>query len=347
MDRRDARRDLRRGADGAGWVLFGLAVAEALVAGALWQGWWVAAALLHGGACASLLLLRLIDPPPAGWPGAVLRVSAAALPALGPLATTAGLIALALGPPGDAMPAPASVLDADPMEARLAALGAPIPANTIPLPTGLLLEALGDVLRWGTATQKARALDLAAHGGRAGGDVLLQLALLDPDPALRARAEAARPGAARRLIEQADALRPAALGPDPMAARLLARQLDHAAFSGLLEPERATQFRAEAAGLWQAMLEPAPEDAEAQAALGRDLLVLGDLPAARAALEAALARGVATPGVLGWLAECLFQARDFAALESLVARWRPLLEADLAEAGVLTPAWRLWLAEAP
>ena len=328
-------------------ALLGLAVLEALVGAALWQGWWMAAVLLHAGACASLLLLRLMEPPPVGWPGAVLRISAAALPGLGPLATTAGLLALAIGPPRGAMPAPARALNEDPMEARLAALGAPVSPGAAPLPTGLLLEVLGDVLRWGNATQKARALDLAAQGGRPGGDVLLRLALLDPDPALCARAEAARPGAARRLIEQADARRAAALGPDPMMARRLARQLDHAAFSGLLEPERATQFRAEAAGLWRSLLESAPQDAEAQAALGRDLLVLGDLPAARAALEAALERGVATPGVLGWLAECLFRARDFAALESLVARWRPLLEADLAEAGVLRPAWRLWLAETP
>jgi len=343
---------LRRAPERAGLVLLGIVGAEALVGAALLQGWLPAAGLLHAGICALLLpLLRRLDPPPAGWPGAALRVTAAALPALGPLAALAGLLALAFGPPrlgqafGPALDnaSGSAPLPEDPMESRLAAIAAPTLAGAPPLPAGLLLEALGDVLRWGTPPQKARALDLLAYGGRRGGDALLHLALLDPDPALRARAEAARPAAERRLIDRAAALHEAARVADPRHRRALARHLDAAAFSGLLDPARAAQFRVEASGLWQGIVELAPDDAEAQSALGRDLLVLGDLPAARAALEAALARGVATPGVLGWLAECLFRLRDFAALEALISRWRPVLEAEQAEPGVLAPAWRLWL----
>ncbi|WP_439599455.1 hypothetical protein, partial [Falsiroseomonas sp.] len=120
---------------------------------------------------------------------------------------------------------------------------------------------------------------------------------------------------------------------------------DRAAQSGLLDAPRADACRAEAAGLWQALAEEGA-DAEAETALGRALLALGDLPAARAALESAVTRGAAGAVAIGWLAECLFRARDFAALEALVARWRPLLEAE-AQGGVAGPhgaAWRLWLA---
>ena len=312
----------RRAPDRAVPVLLGLGAGQALVGAALLQGWLPAAGLLHLGLCALLPLLRQLDPPPAGWSGAVLRVTAAALPALGPLAALAGLVAVVAGPPRGWADPRGAPLPEDPMEARLTAIAVPTAPGAAPLPAGLLLEALGDVLRWGTAAQKARALDLVAQGGRPGADALLRLALLDPDPALRARAEAARPAAARRLIDRAAALHEAARGGATGALRALARHLDAAAHSGLLDPARAAQFRAEAAGLWQSLVEQAPEDGEAQAALGRDLLVLGNLPAARGALEAALARGVATPGVLGWLAECLFRLRDFAALEALVAGWR-------------------------
>jgi hypothetical protein len=331
-----------RAPDRAGLAVLGLAALQALVAGVLLQGWVAAGVLLHLGCCALLPLLLRQDPPLTGWSGAVLRVMAAALPGLGPVAALAGLVALFAGAPrqlGLVRPLPD-----DPLEARLTAIAAPPAARGgAPLPEGLLLEALGDVLRWGNAAQKARALDLAALGGRRGGETLLHLALFDPDPALRARAEALRPGVERRLLSEVEALREQEDGPDSPGARALARQLDRAAYSGLLQADRAALCRAEAAGLWQAIAERAPEDAEAQAALGRDLMVLGDLPAARAALEAALAHGVATANVLGWLAECLFRARDFASLEALVARWRPVLESATDHDGPLSPAWRLWL----
>jgi hypothetical protein len=51
--------------------------------------------------------------------------------------------------------------------------------------------------------------------------------------------------------------------------------------------------------------------------------------------------------VIGWLAECLFRARDFAAMDALVARWRPVLETEAAAVGALAAAWRLWLAQPP
>jgi hypothetical protein len=318
-------------------ALLGLALAQVLVLLALVGQWWLAAALLHGAACATLPLMLRMDPPPAGHVGAVLRATAAALPALGPLAAAAGLVAWVCGPGRAA--APAMAWPDDPMEARLAAIATPPPPGTPAMPGGLVLEALADVLRWGTARQKARAVELAARGERPGGDTVLALALRDPDPALRADAEAARPRVAGRLLAQVAAQR-AAGGQ----ARSLARLLDRAAHGDMLDPSDATACRMEAVALWRAIARSAPEDSEAQAALGRGLMALGEMQAARAALEAALARGVASPGVLGWLAECLFRMRDFASLDALLTRWRPVLDQSVAaNDSVLTPAWRLWL----
>ncbi|MGG5890006.1 hypothetical protein ACLF3G_23000 [Falsiroseomonas sp. HC035] len=351
------------GEAGARQALLGLVLAQAVVVAALSFGLWLAALVLHLACCLALpFLLRREEVGAAGWPGLVLRLLAPLLPALGPLAVAGAVAALIGGVPRRLRDVPAP-LPEDPLDARLAAIAGARGGSA--LPAGLLLESLGDVLRWGHARQKAQALELAVQPGRSGGAALLRLALGDPDPQVRARAEALRPQAERRLLEAVEALRGrgrSAAGSRPLQRqtdRELARALDRAAFSGLLEPPRADACRAEAAGLWQALAEPGPEgpDAEAEAALGRNLLALGDLPAARLALESAVAQGSAGFEAIGWLAECLFRARDFAALEALVLRWRPLLEAEalhegaapsqsLASAGPHAAAWRLWLAEA-
>jgi tetratricopeptide (TPR) repeat protein len=320
---------------GALVVLVALGLGEGLALGALLLGWPLPALVLHLACSAAALALRS-RVGCGGHPAGVLRLAAATLPALGPAAVLGGLAALLLAAP---RPAAAGELPEDPVEARLAAIAA-----ARDLPGGLRLEALGDVLRWGDAGQRARAVELAATAPHPGVEALLRLALADPEPRVRAGAEAARHAAERRLAERAEALRGAAR--DAAARRALARHLDRAARSGLLEPARAAAFRAEAARLWQELAAAAPEDAEAPAALGGALLALGDLPGARAALEAALARGLATPATLGRLAECLYRARDFAALDALLARWRPAIAAEAADHAPLSPAWRLWLAGA-
>jgi Flp pilus assembly protein TadD len=144
--------------------------------------------------------------------------------------------------------------------------------------------------------------------------------------------------AERQLLRRAEELR-AAGGP----SRGLARHLDRAAFSGLLDPSLEAAFRAEAMGVWGRLAAAQPGDAEAQAALGRDLLALGRLAEARDALEAALGLGVATPSVIGWLAECHFRARDFAALDALLQRWRPALVAEASRPARLASTWQLLL----
>jgi tetratricopeptide (TPR) repeat protein len=309
-------------------VLLGLAAAEGLVLLALAQGWWAAAGLLHLGAVGAAWLLP--RDASGGWPAAVMRMVRALLPALGPAAVLGGLVALGLGPAGAA---PLRDMPDDPLDARLAAV-----ASARDLPDGLLLEALGDVLRWGTPRQKLQAVELAVRDLRPGGEALLRLAGADASPEVRAQASEMRPRAEAQLLRRAEALREAG-GP----SRGLARHLDRAAMSGLLEPAQAEAFRAEALVIWRRIAETTPGDAEAQAAIGRDLLALGRLDEARTALEAAVSLGVATPPVLGWLAECHYRARDFGALLALIARWRPLLEVEAAWPTPLSGAWRLWL----
>jgi hypothetical protein len=373
-ERREAERRGMAMADGEGvarQALLGLVLAQSVVVAALSLRLWVVALLLHLGCCLALPLLARRQPPgQAGWSGQVLRLLLAVLPALGPLAAAGAVAALLQGVPRR-LRDPVAPLPEDPLDARLDAIAGARGA----LPAGLLLESLGDVLRWGHAGQKARALELAAQPGRTGGATLLRLALNDADAQVRARAETLRPQVEDRLLAEIERLRArfraSSIGasgtdgaPGSRAAqrardRDLARALDHAAFSGLLDPPRAAACQAEAAGLWQALAEPGPEgaDFEAEAALGRDLLALGDLPAARRALEAAVTRGLGGPGgadslagtTIGRLAECLFRARDFEALEALVLRWRPLLEAEAMRGSGpshYAGAWRLWLSAA-
>jgi hypothetical protein len=178
----------------------------------------------------------------------VLRLLLPVLPVLGPLAVAGAVAALIGGVPRrlrDLAPS----LPEDPLDARLDAIagiraagqapgraaawwpfgwpGGRLPGGGSvaghPLPAGLLLESLGDVLRWGHAGQKARALELAAQPGRPGGALLLRLALRDPDPQVRAGAETLRPQVERRLLEAVEHLR----GRGRSAAgRSTQRQLD-------------------------------------------------------------------------------------------------------------------------
>jgi hypothetical protein len=336
-------------------VFAGLALAETLVLIALLAELWLAAGLLHTASILSLgPLLRATgatDPTRRGGALPALRVTAALLPALGLLAVAGGLTALLLR---SWQPAPPAPLPEDPMAARLAAMARPQGADGPPLPPGFVLEALADVLRWGTQSQRMAAVDLAARGERGGAEAVLLLALRDPDPALRSHAEAVRPAAARRLMaalaQRRAALTGSRFGSDPRipdATRRLALAIEEAVRTELLDPDSSRMLQEEAVALWRALALAQPGDVEVEAAVGRGLLRLNRLTEARAALEAAMARGVVAPGVVEWLAECLFRLRDFGALDALIAAWRPLLETIVEErSSPLAPVWRLWLARA-
>jgi hypothetical protein len=148
--------------DRAALALAGLVAGEAAALAALAAGPWPAALGLHALCCAAPLIAR---GSPEGRAGQVLRATWPLLPALGPIAALGAIAALLLPRP-KAMPE-------DPFEARLAAVAA-----ARRLPEGLVVEALGDVLRWGTPAQRERARALLA---------------VDPRPAPSALLRAARP----------------------------------------------------------------------------------------------------------------------------------------------------------
>jgi DUF971 family protein len=319
-------------------LLAGLVAGEAGVALALWHGAWAEALALHLplAALPAVALHR-------GWSAAPwLRVLAPLLPPLGPLAAAlalplAALLALRGRPAAGAASWSAHLFpqpESDALAQRAEGLARHAAQHD---PDGI--GAFRAVLHGGTLAQQEHVLAVMAREFRTGFAPLLREALASPAPGLRAQAAAGLSLAQGRAEEQLQALRRAG---EP--APVLARALDDAANSGLFEADRAAQLRAEAVRLWQRHLAARPDDAAAQAALGRDLLALGDAGAAQASLRQALARGLATPAVLGWLAEALYAAGDLDAVAALLAEHRAVLaEPGAALAGPV--AW--WLAEQP
>jgi hypothetical protein len=313
-----------------------------LVAALLFGLGWVALAA-HILACASLIavLPRIMDGP---WAGP-LRLLAITLPVLGPFALLAGMVALAASPRlrrdgTDAEAWRASLFpatDAVDMNDRLKHLAENAQARR----GADRVVAFADVLERGDLSQQERVVALMAREYRPDFAPLLRAALNAPTRPLRAQAAAALTMIETRLSAEAQSMRQAG---DAVA---LARKLDEMANSGLLEAGRARALRSEAAALWRSRLAAAPQDAEAAAALGRDLLQLDEIPAAREALEDAYALGLMSPALIGWLAEARFRTDDLAGVETLIRTHRAELMPLLATNSPLALALRLWLEEVP
>ncbi|WP_426958256.1 tetratricopeptide repeat protein [Muricoccus radiodurans] len=290
----------------------GLEGAAALLAwhGALWAG-----VALHALACAlpPLVLWRARDAQ--GVSAALMRLLLPLLPALGPVAAATGIVAQAAAPllrygtgRTDLREHLFPRIDSDPLEAQVSELEAVGDAAT-----AAGVTSFSDVLRWGSAVQQERVVALMAREFRPAFAPLLREALSHPTPGLRAQAAAGLSLAEARLEARTAALREAGGGLE------LARHLDDGANSGLLDPGRAATARAEAVEIYRAHLALFPEDAGAHAALGRDLMQTGRMEEAIEALGAALKRGLVTPAILGWLAECLYRAGRLDALVGLMA----------------------------
>lgn len=318
-----------------------VALGQAVVVVCLALGLFWAAAAAHLLACGLLIaLLGTLRTGP--WAGPA-RLLAALLPPLGPFAVIAALAALAA--------APLLGRQASDAEAWRATLFPPADADSIGSRMRQLHDqaaaqqgvehvvSFADVLEHGELPQQERVVALMAREYRPDFAPLLRAALNAPARPLRAQAAAALTLIETRLTSEAQALRFARNGP------ALARKLDEMANSGLLEESRARALRSEAASLWRARIAAAPEDTEAAAALGRDLLQLDDVAAGRQALERSYATGVVTPGLLGWLAEARFRAGDLEAVAALLHAHRAELEPLLASNSPLAPALRLWLRE--
>lgn len=303
---------------------------------------WVAMAA-HLLACASLItaLPRLGD---GRWAGIWLLL-AILLPVLGPIALLAGAVALIL--------APRLAREASDAEAWRASLFPDGSAVTLDDRLKHLTEhadarreadrvvAFADVLRQGALPQQERVIALMAREFRPEFAPLLREALNAAARPLRAQAAAALSLIETRMMAEAQAMRAAgdALG--------LARKLDDMAHSGLLEASRARALRSEAAALWRTRTTSQPQDAASAAALGRDLLQLDQVEAALEGLEDAYAKGLVSPGLIGWLAEARFQAGDLAGVEALIRAHASDLAPLLRPSSPLAPALRLWLEDVP
>jgi hypothetical protein len=197
--------------------------------------------------------------------------------------------------------------------------------------------AFADVLSQGELPQQERVLALMAREYRSDFAPLLRAALNSPVRPLRAQAAAALALIEARFAAETQGLRAQGGGP------ALARKLDEFANSGLLEDGRARALRSEAAHIWAKRAASVPGDAGAAASLGRDLLQLDEVTAARDALERAHGAGLSSPALIGWLAEARFRTGDLGGVEELIRQHQAALLPLLDTNSPLAPALRLWM----
>ena len=304
---------------------------------------------LHAGTC--VLPVVALRPPVAdeSLGTVVLRLLRPLLPALGPFAAAVGLLVLVAAPllrrgtRSDAMwrshlfPETGT----DPMTRQVAALDRAAEGSM----GGV--AAFADILRWGSLEQQERVVVLMTREFRPGFAPLLREALSSVTPGLRAQAAAGLAMVEAKFEAQGVELRRAALSGEEPAILALARHLDELANSGLLDLSRSAAVRAEAVDIYQAHLALRPDASDVQAALGRDLMQVGRLDDAIAAMRAALARGLATPSLLGWLAECLYRRQEIGQVSQLIAEHEAVLRPVVQGGTPLAAALGLWLATPP
>ena len=276
----------------------------------------------------------------------VLRLLRPLLPLMGPFAAAAGVLVLAAAPllsrgarsdekwRSHLFPDTGT----DPLARQVAALE----RAGVDEGTGGV-AAFADILRWGSLEQQERVVVLMSREFRPGFAPLLREALSSVTPGLRAQAAAGLAMVVARLESQTAASRGAALSGDSAARVALARNLDELANSGLLDRSRSAEIRAEAVEIYQAVLASQPDDPDVQAALGRDLMQVGRLDDAIAAMRAALARGLATPSLLGWLAECLYRCEEVGQVSQLIAQHEAVLRPMIKSGSPLAASLGLWL----
>lgn len=320
------------------------------------QGLGVAAALsgrpllflaLHVGTCVLPVIALRRPMAEEGLGTAVLRLLRPLLPAMGPFAVAACVLVLAAAPllrrgaRGDAMWRSHLFPEtgADPVARQVAALDRAAADGS----TGGV-AAFADVLRWGNLEQQERVVVLMSREFRPGFAPLLREALSSLTPGLRAQAAAGLAMVEAKFEAREGELRRAALSGGAASMLALARHLDGLANSGLLDVSRNAAVRAEAVGIYQAHLASQPDDSDVQAALGRDLMQVGRLDDAIAAMRAALARGLATPSLIGWLAECLYRKQEIGQVSQLIADHEDVLRPVVQGGTPLAASLGLWLA---
>lgn len=343
---------------GAPTRLRAVAFAAAVLAGEVaavvlaWKGEPWSAAGLH--AAVSLLALA------AAWrqrghessAGAALDVLAAFCPFLGPVAALGTLLTLILTRPpaedddGDLRGHLFPRIEADPIERQVAGL-----RHLASLGTADQIVSFRDVLRWGTLAQAEHVIALMSRDLKAGFAELFREALDSAKPGIRAQAAAGMAlldaRMAARTLEFRRSLAEMERGPARDAVMVaLARHLDDVANAGLVDEQRAAEFRRETVGIYRTLLDQSPTDAALGAVLGRNLLVLGQNDLAREVLSDAVEVGLDTQVAFGWLAECHHRNGDHDALQALVRDRAEQARRIAAANGPLAPAMKFWLQEA-
>lgn len=205
---------------------------------------------------------------------------------------------------------------------------------------------LVDLLDRGDELQKQAVVSLVARSFRPSLAPLLRRALEDPSNAVRAQAATTLARIEGSFLERVVALRReldhSASGK---AARLeLARLFDDYAYTGLLDPEREHQNRAEALGLYLAYLRDDPLNARVRTSVARLLVRQRDYVAAESWLEGLSPAEAQTPQTAMWRMEVAFRLGRWNDLRALARAAGP----SLAEQAEYTPALRevirLWQA---
>ncbi len=197
---------------------------------------------------------------------------------------------------------------------------------------------LVDLLDRGDELQKQAVVSLVARSFRPSLAPLLRRALEDPSNAVRAQAATTLARIEGNFLERVVAQRRELdHGAAGTAATLeLARLFDDYAYTGLLDPEREHQNRAEALDLYLAYLRDDPQNAGVRTAVARLLVRQGDYAAAEPWLEALSPAEEQTPQAAMWRMEVAFRLGRWHNLAALAEAAGPAL----AEQAEYTPALR-------
>jgi polysaccharide biosynthesis protein PelE len=178
------------------------------------------------------------------------------------------------------------------------------------------LEPFADLMAHGSVEQKQAAIALIMSEFKPALAPALHRALNDADASVRVQAATAMARIESRFLDLAlDLEARVASEPDNLQdAFALARHYDDYAITGLLDANRTLTARERALALFQTCAGDARLSLEAEHAIVRLRVRMGELDAAVSAAEPLIAAGRATPALQAWYLECLFKQGQFDAL---------------------------------
>lgn len=197
------------------------------------------------------------------------------------------------------------------------------------------LEPFADLMATGTVGQKQAAIALILSEFKPALAPALHRALNDADASVRVQAATAMARIESRFLDVALDLEARLLAAphERDQALALARHYDDYAITGLLDANRTLTARQRALQLFQECAADERLSLDAQHAIVRLRVRMGELDAAVSAAEPLIAAGRATAALQAWYLECLFKQGQFDALREAC---RGLLAAD--PGGATAPA---------